>query len=229
MSRVRITLAAALLGTVTLTACSAGGEGAGSTDGKQSQQPASKPAAAPKPITKELPQAHLTQALLGDGETLPGYTLHDDKSVTDGQYCNGAKDDDSTPPGWVRGGDSSYEYNGSTLDMAFIAICLFDSADAAHRQYTAWKGTETSKQQRPRKPIGDENTLVVNPGASEDSVHGYVRSGKATIRVRVDGATGGDPSGTQAILAATLKRLQQLQDGKAATTTAVDELAAARQ
>ncbi|MFE9454170.1 hypothetical protein [Streptomyces sp. NPDC006739] len=77
--------------------------------------------------------------------------------------------------------------------------------------------------------MGDESTLVVNPGLSDDSVYGYVRSGRVNIRVRIEGGTAGDPSGTQAMLAATLKRLQQLQDGKAATVTVADEQTAARQ
>ncbi|MCX2180652.1 hypothetical protein KV205_08955 [Streptomyces sp. SKN60] len=227
MSRIRLTLATALVGVAALTACSSGGDGPASADGPQKKE--EKPAAAPRPITEELSQAHLSQALLGDGETLPGWTLHDDKSVTDGQYCNGSRDDDSVPAGWVRGSDASYEYNGSTVDMTHIHICLFKTAEDAHRQYVAWKGTETSKQQKPKVPVGDENTLVINPGLSEDSVYGYVRSGKVNIRVRTEGGTAGDPSGTQAVLAATLKRLQELQDGKAATVTAPDEQAAARQ
>ncbi|MEV5986250.1 hypothetical protein AB0L85_14660 [Streptomyces sp. NPDC052051] len=223
MPRVRIalaTLTTAIVGMAALTACSS------DSDSTDSTQQADKPAAAPKPITKELSQAHLTQALLDDGETLPHFSLHGHKSVTDGEFCNAAEDADSAPKGWVRGSDSSYEYDGSTLHMADIKICLFDSADAAHQQYTLWKGTETSKQQSPKKPLGDENTLVVE---DDGSVYGYVRSGKVNIRVHVDEVAASDPSGTQAMLAATLKRLQQLQDGKAATVTALDEQAAARQ
>ncbi|MGW3176949.1 hypothetical protein [Streptomyces sp. NPDC001153] len=229
MSRARVTLVSALVGIATLTACSSSSDKPAPSSGttQNGDEPVSAPA--PKPITKELTQAEITQALLGDGENLPGWSLHDDKSVTEGRYCNATEDAESAPAGWVRGGDSSYEHNGSTNDMAYIEICLFKSAADAHRQYTTWKGTETSKQQNPKKPVGDENTLVINPGASDDSVYGYVRSGKVNIRVRIEGGTAGDPSGTQAMLAATLKRLQQLQDGKAATVTAPDEQAAARQ
>ncbi|MFI9601222.1 hypothetical protein ACIHCX_15270 [Streptomyces sp. NPDC052043] len=228
MSRARATLVTALVGIAALTACSSSSDKPAPSSGMQKDdEPVSAPAL--KPITKELTQAQITQALLGDGETLPSWSLHGDKSVTEGQYCNGTKEADSAPAGWVRGGDSSYEYNGSTINMAYIHICLFTSADAAHRQYTTWKGTETSKQQNPKKPVGDENTLVINPGSSDDSVYGYVRSGNVNIRVRIEGGTAGDPSGTQAMLAATLKRLQQLQDGKAATVTAPDEQDAARQ
>ncbi|MFF7771745.1 hypothetical protein ACFZC7_35265 [Streptomyces massasporeus] len=228
MSRARVTLITALVGVAALTACSSSSDNLASEPGTQNGDKAVS-APAPKPITAELAQAQITQALLGDGETLPGWSLHGDKSVTEGQYCNGSQEADSAPAGWVRGGDSSYEYNGSTENEAFIHICLFKSAGDARRQYMAWKGTETSKQQKPKRPVGDENTLVINPGASDDSVYGYVRSGKVSIEVRIEGGTAGDPSGAQAMLAATLKRLQQLQDGKAATVTALDEQAAARQ
>ncbi|MFF8657542.1 hypothetical protein [Streptomyces huasconensis] len=142
MSRVRVALVAVLAGTAALAACSSS-----SSDKPESASGGGKPVSspAPKPITKNLSQAHLTQALLGDGEVLPGYTVHDSKSVTEGQYCNEA-DDDSIPKGWVRGSDVNYEYNGSTINMASLDICLFDTADEAHSAYTAWKGDETSKQ-----------------------------------------------------------------------------------
>ncbi|MFE9726514.1 hypothetical protein ACFYQ5_23685 [Streptomyces sp. NPDC005794] len=71
--------------------------------------------------------------------------------------------------------------------------------------------------------LGDESTLVINPGASEDTVYGFARSGRANIRVRIEGDTTDAPSGAQATVTATLKRLQQLQDNKAATVTAPDE------
>ncbi|MFJ9416675.1 hypothetical protein ACIRPT_21135 [Streptomyces sp. NPDC101227] len=227
MSRVRAALATALVGLTALTACSSSSDKPDSASDSGGNKPVSS-SPAPKPITKELSQAHLTQALLGDGETLPRYTLHGDKSTTEGPYCN-KTDDDSTPKGWVRGSDVDYEYNGSTVNMGFLHICLFDTAEDAHSAYASWKGHETSKEQKPKRPVGDENTLVINPGASDDSVYGYVRSGRVNIRVKIDGATGGDPSGAQAMLSATLKRLQQLQDGKPATVTAADEQAGARQ
>ncbi|WP_367048689.1 hypothetical protein [Streptomyces sp. Je 1-332] len=223
MSRVRVALITALAGTALLTACSSDSNKADTGDQADKQE--ATPAPKDKPI-KDLSQAHLTQALLGDGEALTGYSLHGDKSVTEGQYCNASPDADSAPAGWVRGSDSSYEYNGSTVNMAHVTICLFDSADAAHSQFEKWKGTKSSEQHAPKKPIGDENTLMM---VSNDSVYGYVRSGNASIRVRIEGGAAGDPSGTQAMLAATLERLQQLQDGKPATVTAADVQAATRQ
>ncbi|MDI3417463.1 hypothetical protein [Streptomyces luteolus] len=65
----------ALAGIAALTACSGSSKGDG-------DKPVAAPAA--KPITEALAQAVITQALLGDGETLPGWTLHGDKDVTDG-------------------------------------------------------------------------------------------------------------------------------------------------
>ncbi|MFK0294307.1 hypothetical protein ACIQU6_28075 [Streptomyces sp. NPDC090442] len=227
MSHLRVAFfAIALAGTVTLTACSSGSDApssaSGTPDGGKS---ASSPA--PKPITTSVPQAKLTQALLDDGETLPGWSLHGTKRVAKGYSCN-TSGTDSAPKGWVRGSQSAYEYKGSTKNMAFVNICLFDTAENAHSAYVAWKGTEKNKQQAPTTSVGEESTLVLNPGLSEDSVYGYSRSGKVDIRVRIDGGNGGDPSGAQAMLTATLKRLQQLEAGNPATITAPDELATAR-
>ncbi|WP_329394679.1 hypothetical protein [Streptomyces melanogenes] len=223
MPRVRVTLATAFVAMIALSSCSSSGDEPGSTPGAPAGGKPTAASPAPKPITKPLPQAALTQALLGDGETLPGWSLHGDKSVVeDGQYCN-TSHNDSAPRGWMRGSDASYEYNGSTRNMTHVHICLFDTVENAHAAYLAWKGTEASKEQPLKPPVGDESTLVINPGLSDDTVYGFSRSGRANIRVRVEGGTGGDPSGAQATLAATLKRLQQLQDGKPATVRASDE------
>ncbi|WP_328314313.1 hypothetical protein OG432_31285 [Streptomyces sp. NBC_00442] len=220
MSRVRLALLTTLVGTAALTACSSGGGSSAPSSASDGNKHLSSPA--PKPITKELSQAAITQSLPGYGEMTRGWSPHGDKKVIKGEYCN-VRDAESAPKGWIRGGDASYEYNGSTRNMSYVDICLFDTAENAHTSYVARKGTETAKEQSPTAPVGDESTLVVNPGASEDSVYGYSRSGRVVVRVRVEGGTGDDPSGAQATLAATLKRLQQLQDGRPATARAVDE------
>ncbi|WP_199546327.1 hypothetical protein [Streptomyces sp. N35] len=232
MPRTRPLLASALIAMATLTACSDDQRPASS--GAASDSPKGDKAAAAsdtaKPITKNLPQAAITQALLNDGELLPGYELLDDKSVTKGEYCN-TTDTDQAPTGWVRGGDADYTYDGSTRNMASVRICLYDSAENAQAAYAAWKGTESDKEQKPSAQIGDESVLVLNPGFSEDNVNGYARSGKAVIRVRMDGHTvdGTDTTGAEATLSATLKRLQQVQAGEPVTVTAVDEQRAAAQ
>ncbi|WP_229355767.1 hypothetical protein [Streptomyces sp. UNOB3_S3] len=104
------------------------------------------------------------------------------------------------------------------------------TSEGIHKSaYASWKGTERSKERTPKKTVGDETVFVVNPGLSENSVHGFSRSGSVSIRVELQG-TGGDTTGVtgvQDMLAATLKRLQQVQDGKRATATAGDEAAKA--
>ncbi|MGA4847576.1 hypothetical protein ACOBQB_15425 [Streptomyces sp. G5(2025)] len=213
----------AVLATVALAACSADEE-PGSAKKHSGAENAGRAVA--KPITEDLPQGAITQALMGDGEALPEYSLHGDKSVMDTVYCN-AQDAKGAPKGWVRGGDASYEYQGSTLNMAHVYICLLDSPADAHAVYTAMKGSE-DKPRKPSKPIGDESALFVNPNGTEDYITGISRSGKAVIEVRLSGGAGAgeDPTGTEAMLAATLKRLQQVQDGKPVTATAAQEKAA---
>ncbi len=230
MSRSRLTLAGtALLAAFALAACSADEKPGGAAEHAEAKDGGGKkagPAAVAKPITRDLPQGAITQALMGDGEALPDYSLHGDKGVMETTYCNG-QDVEGAPKGWVRGGDASYEYQGSTLNMADVYVCLFESPADAHAVYTAMKGAE-DKPHKPSEPIGDEAALLINPNGTEDYIKGISRSGKAVVEVRLSGGAGAgeDPTGTEAMLAATLKRLQQVQDGKPATATATGERAA---
>ncbi|MEU1826719.1 hypothetical protein ABZ502_30355 [Streptomyces abikoensis] len=211
MSRTRITVTTltAFLSLAAITGCSS----------ESGDEPG-------KPLTKQLEQGEITQALPGSGEVLPGWEPYKDKRVTsEGQYCTEVKKD-ASPKGWVRGGSAWFMYNGSTDNMMDVDICLFDTPENAKSAYTEWKGTEQSKEKAPKKPVGDETVFVVNPGLSENSVNGFTRSGTVNIRVKIQG-TGGDTTGVQDMLAATLKRLQQVQDGKRATATAGDEAAKA--
>ncbi len=206
MPRTRTTALTALLGIAALTSCSSGGSGDD----------------AGKPITKQLAQGEITQALPGTGEVLPGWELYKGKGVTkEGARCTESKDD-ASPKGWVRGGRAWFIYNGSTDNMMDVDICLFDTPENAKSAYTAWKGTESDKEQAPKKQVGEESVFVVNPGLSENKVDGFSRSGNVNIRVTMQG-TGGDTTGVQDILAATLKRLQQVQDGERATATAAEQ------
>ncbi|MBB5122113.1 hypothetical protein AF335_08710 [Streptomyces eurocidicus] len=208
MSRMRTTVLTVALGTLALTSCSSGSE-----------------EEAAKPITTQLGQGELTQAVPGQGELIPGFAPYHAKDViSKAEYC--AREDKS-PKGWVRGSEGSYLYNGSTTNMMEVSICLYDTAEHAESAYKEWKGKEPDKEQAPKKAVGDETALVVNPGLSESSVYGFTRSGVVTIRVKVDGA-GGDTTGTRDMLATTLKRLQQVQDGKRATATAAEEAKAAK-
>ncbi|MEU1308064.1 hypothetical protein ABZ419_04090 [Streptomyces cinnamoneus] len=211
MSRTRITALTVALAVAALTSCSSGG----SEDG------------AGKPITKQLGQGEITQALPGTGEVLPGWEPYKGKRVTsDGTYCSGLKEKTS-PKGWVRGGSAWFIYNGSTDNMMDVDICLYDTAENATSAYAAWKGTESDKEQAPKKKVGEETVFVLNPGLSENTVYAFSRSGNVNIRVKLDGA-GGDTTGAQDMLAAALKRLQQVQDGERPTATAGDEAAKTR-
>ncbi|MGP9022804.1 hypothetical protein ACT1U9_30920 [Streptomyces sp. BR1] len=179
-----------------------------------------------KPITKALGQGDITQALPGSGDGLPGWDPYHGKGVTsDGTYCTATKHDgekETSPKGWVRGGSTTFIYNGSTDNMMDIDVCEYDTPENAKSGYAAWKGTETKKEQAPKKKLGDESVLLINPGLSEDEAEGYVLSGVVNIRIRLDGAAQ-DTAGVEDMLATTLKRLQQVQDGKRATATAAEQ------
>lgn len=60
----------------------------------------------------------------------------------------------------------------------------------------------------------------------EPSAPAFSRSGTVNIKVEIQKSKG-DTTGVEDTLAATLKRLQQVQDGKRATATARDEAAEA--
>ncbi|WP_424892180.1 hypothetical protein [Streptomyces sp. XH2] len=211
MSRTRIAATAftAVLGLTALTGCS-------STDSEDE---------AGKPLTKQFEQGEITQALPGAGEVLPRWEPYKGKRVTsEGQYCTKSEQKGASPKGWMRGGSAWFIYDGSTDNMMDIDICQFDTPEDAKSAYTAWKGTESNKERAPKKPVGEESVFVMNPGLSENEIHGFIRSGTVNIRITLQGA-GEDTTGMQDMLAATLKRLQQVQDGKRATATAGDEAA----
>lgn len=71
----------------------------------------------------------------------------------------------------------------------------------------------------PRR-VGEESVFFADSG-SGDTVYGYSRSGTVVVRVRVEDA-GGDPTDARDVLAATITRLQQVQAGRRATTTAAE-------
>ncbi|WP_116209384.1 hypothetical protein [Streptomyces olivoreticuli] len=208
MSRTRTTVLAVVLGATALTACSSG-------DSDE----------AGKPITKQLEQGDLTQALPGNNEMPNGWNLRHDKGVSkSGEYCAGGESDKS-PEGWTRGGSTMYEFNGSTDNMMFVEICQFDSPEHAKNAYASWKrgkGGDDQKEQATKAKVGEESTVVLR----EPSAYAYSRSGTVNIEVKVEESKG-DTTGVEDTLAAIVKRLQQVQDGKRATATAGEEAAKA--
>jgi hypothetical protein len=195
-----------LLGIAALTSCSS------DTSGED----------ADKPITKQLGQSEIAQALPGSGEVLSGWEPYKGKRVTkDATYCT-SSNSAAAPKGWVRGGSAWFIYDGSTDNMMDIGICLYDTAENSKAAYGAWRGKESDKEKALKKQVGEESVLVINPGLSDDTTYALSRSGNVNIRVKIDG-TGGDTTGAEDVLAATLKRLQQVQDGERATATAADQ------
>lgn len=208
MSRTRATAVAVVLGLgiATLSACS--------SDTSQD--------AAAKPITKALDQGEITQALPGAGEVLPGWEPYKGKRVaSDGTGCAGSQSK-SSPTGWVRAGSAWFTYEGSTNNMMDVDICLYDTPENSKSAYAAWKGTESEKEKAPEEPVGEDSAFVMNPGKSEDTIYAFSRSGNVNLRVKIQGA-GADTTGVHDVLAATLKRLQQVQDGERATATTADQ------
>ncbi|MFE7485777.1 hypothetical protein [Streptomyces sp. NPDC057552] len=197
---------AALLGVTVLTSCS--------SDNSEGD--------ADKPVTKQLSQGEISQALPGTGDVISGWESYKGKRETkEAGYCT-ASGSTVTPEGWVRGGSAWFAHDGSTNDMMDVSVCLYNTAQHSKAAYAAWRGGEADKEQDLGKPVGEESVLVTNPGRSEGSLSAFSRSGNVNIRVKIDG-TAGDSTGAQDVLAATLKRLQQVQDGQRATATAAEQ------
>lgn len=206
MSRTGTAAVVVLLGLAALTSCSS------DSSGEESD----------KPITKQLSQGEISQALPGAGDVISEWEPYKGKRVTkEGTYCT-ASGSTTAPKGWVRGGSAWFAHNGSTDNMLDVSICLYDTAANSKDAYAAWRGKEADKEQDLKKTVGEESVLVANPGRSEDTLYAFSRSGNVNIRVKIDGAAG-DSTGAQDVLAATLKRLQQVQDGERATATAADQ------
>ncbi|MFG2210950.1 hypothetical protein [Streptomyces sp. NPDC048638] len=209
MSRTGTAALVALLGIAALTSCSS----------DNSDSPAQE---SDKPITKQLAQGEISQALPGTGEVISGWESYKGKRVTsEGTYCT-ASGASAAPKGWVRGGSAWFTYNGSTDNMMDVAVCLYDTAENSKSAYAAWRGKEADKEQKLKETVGEESVLVADPGASEDTFYAFSRSGNVNIRVKIEG-TGGDSTGAQDVLATTLKRLQQVQDGERPTATAAEQ------
>lgn len=205
MSRTRIvaTSLTALAGLVALSGCSSdSGEEAG------------------KPITKPLDQGQIMQALPGAGEVIREWDPYEGKRVSKADHC--ALVDHPAPKGWVRAGEAWYIHNGSTDDMADVTICLFDGPENAKSAYTAWQDKDLKKQDS-KETVGEESAFFINPDTN-GTAYALSRSGNVAIKVKVD-HTGGDTTGARDMITATLKRLQQVQDGERATAKAGDEAA----
>ncbi|MFE1414274.1 hypothetical protein ACFW6F_26265 [Streptomyces sp. NPDC058746] len=219
MKHRHLALATALLASLTLSACS-------SDQASQGAPPATGTSAPPPfkddtdvPLTKQLARGELTQAIPDAKDVVPGYypgSLH----KWPGAKADSCGPRDASPPaGWQQTGRGDYDYQGSTRSREIdLYICQFD--DAAHAK-TAYDQLQEKQETAPVQgpsPVGEESAFLAHSGQS-GTVYAYSRSGNVVVRVRVEDA-GADPTDAHDVLAATIKRLQQVQAGRRATATA---------
>ncbi|MGW7436757.1 hypothetical protein [Streptomyces sp. NPDC054849] len=128
------------------------------------------------------------------------------------------------PAGWQRSGRGDYDYQGSTVSRELdLHVCQFDNAEHMKAAYEQWQDRDETAPVVVPARVGEESVFLAHSGSS-GTVYGYSRSGAVIARVRPQDA-GGDPTDAHDVLAATIKRLQQVQAGRRATATA-SEIAA---
>ncbi|MFF8786747.1 hypothetical protein [Streptomyces sp. NPDC015125] len=213
MSHRRIAIPAALLAALALSSCSTSGGGS------------AEQGEGDKPLTKSFSQGEITQAIPAGGDAPAGYQLSDLGKGSPGTADDCSRTEGESPRGWKRGGDTSYYYNGSSASrMMDLNICQFDTPENAKNAYQSWAHRPDLTKQGVKEKVGEESTYLVHNKTG--SAYAYTRSGSVNIEVKIEDS-GGDGTDSHDMLAATLKRLQQVQAGKRPTATAADESAKA--
>ncbi|MFI0040561.1 hypothetical protein ACH4NS_34440 [Streptomyces mutabilis] len=223
MTRRHLLLTVSLLACLTLPACSTDKEpptpaGAPSASGAGRVQPFKDDTDVP--LTRQLSRGELTQAIPDAEDVVPGYYPGSLHKRMPGEPDDCAPLDAPEPAGWQRAGSGDYDYQGSTESRGIdLDVCQFDNAAHAKAAYDQWPdGDETAPVEAGR--VGEESVFLAHSGSS-GTVHGYSRSGSVIARVSVEDA-GADPTDAHDVLAATIKRLQQVQAGRRATATATE-------
>ncbi|MER7517889.1 hypothetical protein [Streptomyces sp. NPDC126499] len=231
MTRSHVTLTAALMACLALSACSTDhAPGATATPTSVTAKPSGGAKGEPQPfkddsdvpLTEQFRQSDLTRAVPDAGDILPGYypgSLH--KSMP-GEADDCAPRKGPASPGWQRSVSGDYDYQGSTISRGIdVDVCQFDTVAHAKAAYALWPDREeTAPPSEAPTPVGEESLFLVHTGSS-GIVWGYTRSGTVIARVEVEDAAG-DPTDARHVLAATIKRLQQVQAGRPPTATAVE-------
>ncbi|MFF5449507.1 hypothetical protein [Streptomyces sp. NPDC012888] len=231
MTRSHIPFTAALLACLALSACST--DKAGEAGAPASRAGDGKPSAAPAapepfkddsdvPLTEQLRMSDFTLAVPDAGDIVAGYypgSLH--KSMT-GEADDCAPPNGAASPGWQRSVRGDYDYRGSTVSREIdLHVCQFDTVAHAKAAYALLPDRdETAPPAEAPTPVGEESLFLRHTGSS-GTVYGYTRSGTVVARVRVEDASG-DATDARHVLAATIKRLQQVQVGRPPTATAVE-------
>lgn len=235
MTRSQLAVAVTLLTCLALSGCSTSAvpegappapAGAPSASGTGGVQPFKDDSDVP--LTKQLTRGEFTQAIPDARDVVPDYypgSLH--KSMP-------GEPDDCTPrgngpasTGWQRSGRGSYDHHGSTVSRGIrLDACQFDTAANAKAAYDHWYEKDEVAPIKMRGRVGEESLFLAHNGSS-GVVYGYSRSGTVVVRVRVEDALG-DATDAHDVLAATIKRFQQVQAGRRATATAVEVAAVER-
>ncbi|GAA3389644.1 hypothetical protein [Streptomyces roseoviridis] len=174
------------------------------------------------PLAKQLRLSDFTLAVPDAGDVVPGYypgSLH--KSMP-GEADDCAPSDGPASPGWQRSVRGDYDYQGSTVSRGIdLDVCQFDTVAHAKAAYDRMPDrSETAPPVEAPTPVGEESLFLQHTGSS-GTVYGYTRSGTVVARVEVEDASG-DATDARHVLAATIKRLQQVQAGRPPTATAVE-------
>lgn len=231
MTRSHLALTATLLACLALSACSAEEAPKGAEPASAGAPPANGSATAQPfkddtdvPLTKQLGQSDLTQAIPDAPDVVPGYYRGSSHKSQPGKADDCAPLKGPAPSGWQRAGRGDYDFQGSTLSRELdLDVCQFDGSENAKAAYDRWLDRDEMTPVEGSGRVGEESIFLAS-GGSGGSVYGYSRSGTVVARVRLEDA-GGDPKDAHDVLAATIKRLQQVQAGRPATAT-VAEIAA---
>lgn len=216
MTRSRIAVPALLLAALALSACSSSNPGGNKIKDDADQ-----------PLTKQFSQGEITQVIPEAGEAPAGYDLGDRGKGRPGTADDCSHTEDESPRGWKIGGDTEYFYNGSSRSrMMELNICQFDTTGNSRNAYTAWTHRSGLTKQGTKAKVGEESAFLLDNRSG--SVYAYTRSGTVNIEVELEDS-GGDATSAHDMLAAILKRLEQVQAGKRPTATAADEAAKAEQ
>ncbi|MEV6576424.1 hypothetical protein [Streptomyces sp. NPDC051577] len=177
------------------------------------------------PLTKQLSRGEFTQAIPDAEDVVPNYYPGSLHKRLEGEADDCALTDAPAPPGWKQSGRGEYDYQGSSRSRALdLSVCQFDNAAHAKTAYDQWQEKNEMTPVKMPGQVGEESVFLAHSG-SGGTVYGYARSGTVIVRIRAEDA-GADPSDAHDVLAATIKRLQQVQAGRRATATAAEITAA---
>ncbi|MEU9415862.1 hypothetical protein [Streptomyces sp. NPDC048272] len=163
-------------------------------------------------MTKQLSRGEFTQAIPNAEDVVPNYYTGSLHNRLEGEPDDCALTDTTAPTGWKQSGRGEYDYQGSSKSRALDPhVCRLDNAAHAKTAYDQWQEKDETSPVKVPGQVGEESVFLAHTG-SGGTVYGYTRSGTVIARIRAEDA-GADPADAHDVLAATIKRLQQVQAG----------------